>query len=120
MIDNDLLHLRVDTLFKDASIIIMERTLAKGITYDPITGAVDLYGALLLAAGAKPKSLCSESVHPQDLGIPAFKHAQIEAAFALLEETIANPDLWSDTATTQEARMLLLKCCDIAKSEKRK
>jgi len=120
MIKNDLLHLGVNQLFKDAAIIVKERGLAQGITYDPKTGSVDLYGAILIAAGAKPRRLCSGSVRPEDVGIPAYRHIQVEAAFTLLEDLIGDIDNWNDGASCDEARKLLLCCSDIATSEKRK
>jgi hypothetical protein len=119
MIQNDLLFLKADQLFKDAATIIVERGIISGVTYDPKTGSVDIYGAILLAAGAKPKQLCNGSVRPEDIGIPIYKHAQVEAAFGLLEELVGDVDNWNDQATTDSARKLLLRCCDLAKSEKR-
>lgn len=119
MTHNDLLHLGVHQLFKDAAIIIKERGLAKGVTYDPKTCSPDIYGAILMAAGAKPRRLCSGSVHPAEVGIPNYRHIQIEAAFSLLEETVGNVDEWNDTASVEDAASLLLRCCDIAMSEKR-
>jgi len=119
MIKNDLLHLGVNQLFKDAATIVKERGLAKGITYDPKTGSLDIYGAVLMAAGAKPRRLCNGSVRPEEVGIPIFRHAQVEAAFDLLEKLIGDIDEWNDSASTDDVRKLFLRCCDIAMSEKR-
>lgn len=111
---NEFLHLGVDKLLRRAASVLKEKSLAHGITYDPETGSVDLYGAILIAAGAKPNNLMTDSVHPSDVSLPAHTHAAVEAAFFLLDAVIGDIDDWNDSATTDDAINALLRCCNVA------
>lgn len=87
----------VADLLKEASVLMGERGLSKGLRVDLRDGSVDPVAALALAAGAPIKTIHNSS-SAFDLGVPAVREASLILAVEALE-AILNQDLeeWSDS-----------------------
>lgn len=111
----DLTDAGVPDILRDAVIILRERGHAKGATIDD-AGAVDVHGAILLAAGGKHNRLYGFVTDPSEAGVPNYYHSRVLSAYEVLEGLV-NADLhdWNDDPTTnlRLVEMTLRKAEDI-------
>ncbi len=85
-------------LLSDAALLVEERGLAKGVLHNPKTGEVDAFGALCLAAGAKPKHLKVDDVVA--CKVPPVKQGVVLGCVEALEAQFGDLPVWSDGSTS--------------------
>lgn len=85
-------------LLRQAALLVEERGLAKGVTYNPKTREVDAFGALCLAAGAKPKHLKVDDV--VGCRVPPVKQGVVLGCMEALEASHGDLPSWSDRSTS--------------------
>ncbi len=96
----DLTDAGIPDILRDAIIVLRERGHAKGVTVDD-NGAVDIHGAILIAAGAKPQRLYGFVTDPAEAGVPAYYHGKVLTAYEVLEGVVDDDlHLWNDAPTT--------------------
>ena len=93
----------IASIFKNAITILKERGHTKGATFDPSTGKVDVRGAILLAAGAKPARIAGFVTTPEEANIAQYWIPKVYAAFYMLDNLFEDMEAWNDNpATTQQ------------------
>lgn len=75
----------VDKAYRRAAQILRERGLSANLVYDPYTGAVDAYGAILLACGADTELLAQGDTEPTSCGAPEASLKRIALAIDYIE-----------------------------------
>lgn len=91
----------VDKTYRRAAQILGERGLSANLVYDPYTGAVDVYGAILLACGADKSLLAQGEIDPVSCGAPEASLKRIVLAVEYFE-AMTDMDIsdWSGQSTT--------------------
>lgn len=90
----------IPDILQNAIIILKERGHTKGVTIDPSTGKVDVRGAILLAAGAKPARLAGFTTTPEEANIAQYWIPKVYAAFYVLDSLFEDMDEWNDSPDT--------------------
>jgi hypothetical protein len=86
----------VSKLLEDASNILRQRGLAKGVRINPENGNVDLISSLALAAGAQEKDLIS-SVSTSDFSLIPANEVRFHASYEILDAVLMeDPEEWAD------------------------
>ena len=67
----------VHSLYRRTAEILKQRGFSVSMVYDPYTGAVDTYGAMLLAAGADTRNLQCGDDDPVSCGMPEANIKQV-------------------------------------------
>lgn len=90
----------IDKVYRRASLILRESGLSANLVYDPYTGAVDVYGAILLACGADKSFLAHGEIDPVSCGAPEASLKQIVLAVEYFE-AMTDMDIsdWSSQST---------------------
>lgn len=96
----DLNDAGVADLLLHATIILTERGHTKGVTLHPETGQIDARGALLLAAGAKPRNIQGFCTTPEEAKIPIYWIPKFHAAIETVEALVGDIDEWNDMPST--------------------
>ena len=103
------------TVLRDAVEILDVHGWTRGITRDQITGAVDILGAILLAAGLPPALVDPEGNDACLTDVPPARRPGAFYAWEALDARLdANPQTWNDTPgrTLDEVRWLLTSTAD--------
>jgi hypothetical protein len=106
----DLAQAGVVALLRDAAALLDERGLAVGMTVDVETGALDVHGALLVAAGAR--HLDPLSTDPVEARVPPVNQARVYVAFDVLDALVGDLDAWSDNAEVATVVQRLRQAAD--------
>lgn len=85
--------------------VIESRGLSSIATYDPFTKQPDIYGAILLAAGAKESLLATGADNAVDCNVPLANHAKIDVTIDYIEAMI-DEDLGVWTSTMGQLRVI--------------
>lgn len=91
---------QIGNLLYAAAHIIIKRGQTKGITADPKTGQVSARGALLLAAGAKPKNIIGFATTPEEAKVSPVMIPKVYEAIKIVEYEIDDIDIWNDHPDT--------------------
>lgn len=90
-------NIGVHNLCEQAATIITERGYTTGMYINPHTGAVDLKGALLLAAGADERRLFACDGDPEQCRVPPIAQGRYHGAVYVLEALAgAELEAWAD------------------------
>ena len=87
-------------LLNKAAEIIQDRGIARGVVHNFKTGEVDAFGALCIAAGAKPKHLTIDDV--EMCKVPLVRQGAVVACVETVEAYVGDITTWSDRSTPQE------------------
>ena len=85
--------------------VIESRGLSSIATYDPFTKQPDIYGAILLAAGAKESLLATGADNAVDCNVPLANHVKIDVVIDYIEAMI-DEDLGVWTSTMGQLRVV--------------
>jgi len=100
-------------IYDKASELILVNGFSQHNTYDPYTKEIDIWGAILLACGAKEKLLAEGLTEPEECGVPPFMCGRARF-FCEYLELIINKEIaeWCNAHTKDEAISLLKKASD--------
>lgn len=98
----DLNDIGITDLLLNARIILLERGHTKGVTLHPDSGKVDIRGALLLAAGAKPRNVQGFVTTPEEAKVATYWIPKIYETIDLLEAFYGDIEEWNDNPATTE------------------
>jgi hypothetical protein len=85
--------------------VIEERGLSTIAIYDPFTKQPDIYGAILIAAGANESMLASGADNAVDSNVPPVNQVKIDVAIDYIEAMI-DEDLGVWTSTMGKLRVI--------------
>lgn len=105
--------LGADDIYSEAVGLIVGHGFSNHATYDPYTGEIDIWGAILLACGAKEKLLLEGFMEPEECGVPPFMCSRARF-FCEYLELITNVEIseWCSTHTQANALFLLQQASD--------
>ena len=106
-------QLGADEIYDKAIQHIKERGFSNYATYDPYTKEIDIWGAILLACGAKEKLLAEGFMEAEECGVPPFMCGR-SRFFCEYLELIADTEIseWCSTHTQTEALFLLVRASE--------
>ena len=106
-------QLGADGIYDKAVDYIKEHGFSNHATYDPYTKEIDIWGAILLACGAKEKLLAEGFMEAEECGVPPFMRGRARF-FCEYLELITNTEIseWCSTHTQIEALILLSQASD--------
>lgn len=106
-------HLKADEIYDKAVGYIKEHGFSNHTTYDPYTKEIDIWGAILLACGAKEKLLAEGFMEPEECGVPPFMCGRARY-FCEYLELIVNKEIseWCSENTQTSALFLLVRASE--------
>jgi hypothetical protein len=109
----DLHEAGLTRLMDDAAAVLRAHGHTQGITCDRATGAVDVHGAMLLAAGARQDRLYGFVTDPDDAGVPAARVGHVWAAYDILEAVVGGElSEWNDTTSGEIVERVIRSTAD--------
>ena len=106
-------NIKADAIYDNAIKQIKKRGFCNNLTYDPYTGEIDVWGAILLSCGAKQKLLKSGATEPEECGIPPYMCGRARFVCEYLEIFVGEEiSMWCENHSKQEAISLLTYASD--------
>lgn len=101
------------TIYSKAIELVLEHGFSNHATYDPYTKEIDIWGAILLACGAKEKLLAEGNTEAEECGVPPYMCGRARF-FCEYIEIITDMEIteWCSVHTQKEALSLLEKASD--------
>jgi hypothetical protein len=102
-----------DSIYDKAVDLIKKHGFSSHTTYDPYTKEIDIWGAILLACGAKEKLLAEGFMEAEECDVPPFMRGRARF-FCEYLELITDTEIseWCSTHTQIEALVLLSQASD--------